>query len=374
MASTFSNLKFELIGTGEQSGVWGATTNTNIGTAIEQAIVGMATLVAGDFAANVCTLALSNSNAAQDARALCLKIDSAALSGAGTVNVPAIEKPYIVINGSSYAVTVKVTGQTGVTVPAGKRTIVYNDATDVGNQIDYLLSLTAATLTVSGVATFSAGTAAAPAITTTGDTNTGVFFPAADTVAVSAGGTEGLRLDSSRNLLVGTTTANAKAYVVGTTSSRTLRLDTGGTSASNIPLTCFNEATTGNNVFAEFGTETSYTARGSIDYDRENGLTRYNTTSDYRTKDIIGPLQNTGAVVDALQVYEGVMKGATQSRPMLIAHEAQQHVPYAVTGVKDEMREDGSPMYQQMDVSSLVPLLIAEIQSLRARVAALESN
>ena len=44
MASTYSNLKFELIATGEQSGAWGATTNTNIGTAIEQAIVGMATL------------------------------------------------------------------------------------------------------------------------------------------------------------------------------------------------------------------------------------------------------------------------------------------------------------------------------------------
>ena len=142
MSSTFSNLKFELIGNGEQSGQWGTTTNSNIGTAIEQAIVGMATLDSGDFAANVATLTLSNTTALQDARALCLNIASGALSAAGTINVPAIEKPYIVINGSSFAVTVKVSGQTGVAVPPGKRTVVYNNGTDVGNQIDYLSSLT----------------------------------------------------------------------------------------------------------------------------------------------------------------------------------------------------------------------------------------
>jgi hypothetical protein len=142
MSSTYSNLKFEIIGTGEQQGLWGQTTNTNIGTAIEQAIVGMATLEAADFTANVCTLTLSNTNAAQDARALCLNLDAAALSAAGTINVPAIQKPYIVINNTPHAVTVKVSGQTGVTVPAGKRTAVYNNGTDVGAQIDSLASLT----------------------------------------------------------------------------------------------------------------------------------------------------------------------------------------------------------------------------------------
>ena len=145
MSSTFSSLKFELIGSGEQSGTWGTTTNTNIGTAIEQAIVGMATLEAADFTANVCTLTLANTNAAQDARALCLKIDAAALSAASIINVPAIQKPYLVINAAAHAVTVKVSGQTGVAVPAGSRTVVYNDGTDVGNQISWLSSLTLGT-------------------------------------------------------------------------------------------------------------------------------------------------------------------------------------------------------------------------------------
>jgi hypothetical protein len=145
MSSTFSNLKFELIGNGEQSGSWGTTTNSNIGTAIEQAIVGMATLDSGDFTANVCTLTLTNTTALQDARALCLNIAAGAVSAAGTINVPAIQKPYIVINGSSFAVTVKVSGQTGVAVPAGTRTIVYNNGTDVGTQLNWLNSLTLGT-------------------------------------------------------------------------------------------------------------------------------------------------------------------------------------------------------------------------------------
>ena len=68
------------------------------------------------------------------------------------------------------------------------------------------------------------------------------------------------------------------------------------------------------------------------------------------------------------------MKGATQSRPMLVAHEAQEHAPYAVSGVKDEVNEDGTPKYQQIDVSAFVPLLLAELQSLRKRVAELESK
>jgi hypothetical protein len=145
MSSTFSSLKFELIANGEQSGLWGTTTNANIGTAIEQAIVGMTTLDSGDFTANVATLTLANTTAAQDARALCLNIAAGAVSAAGTINVPAIEKPYIVINNSSFTVTVKVSGQTGVAVPAGPRTVVYNNGTDVGAQVSWLNSLTLGT-------------------------------------------------------------------------------------------------------------------------------------------------------------------------------------------------------------------------------------
>ena len=166
------------------------------------------------------------------------------------------------------------------------------------------------------------------------------------------------------------TSADNRVAIVGTRGIDCK--NTGGATAPNI--TAWNNATTGDNIFLSFRTETTDTQRGSIDYNRAGGLTRYNTTSDYRAKDIIGPITNSGEVIDSLKVYEGVMKGATQSRPMLVAHEVQAHAPYAVSGVKDEVNEDGTPKFQQMDVSSLVPLLLAEIQSLRARVAALDAQ
>ena len=62
----------------------------------------------------------------------------------------------------------------------------------------------ATTLAVTGVTTLQAGTAALPALTTSGDTNTGIFFPAADTIAFSEGGAEATRITSNGSLLVGT--------------------------------------------------------------------------------------------------------------------------------------------------------------------------
>jgi methyl coenzyme M reductase beta subunit len=81
MSNTYSNLKFEIIEVGGNDGTWGPIVNTNVGTAIEQAIVGMATLLTADFTANVATLTLTNTNAAQNARAACLNI-TATLSAA----------------------------------------------------------------------------------------------------------------------------------------------------------------------------------------------------------------------------------------------------------------------------------------------------
>jgi hypothetical protein len=106
----------------------------------------MATLVTGDFTANVATLTLTNTNAAQNARAACLNI-TATLSAAGTLNVPAIQKPYIILNNSvgGFAVTVKVSGLTGVAIPAGKACVVYNNGTDVVDAINYMSSLTLGT-------------------------------------------------------------------------------------------------------------------------------------------------------------------------------------------------------------------------------------
>lgn len=161
--SVWSNLKIELIGTGEQPGLWGLTTNNNLGDTnpgsrgLEQAISGMATLVTADFVANSSTLPYADTNAAQDFRAFVLNI-TATLSGAGEVIVPAIEKPYLVFNNSvgGFAVTVKVSGQTGVVVPNGDKMLVYNNATDVGHALSFINTLTTTSITDSSLTTLQA--------------------------------------------------------------------------------------------------------------------------------------------------------------------------------------------------------------------------
>jgi fibronectin-binding autotransporter adhesin len=141
MASTYSNLKFELIGTGEQVGTWGNTTNTNLGTAIEQAIVGTASV---SFSSADVTLTLTNTNAAQNARALRLNLTGTS-GGARNLILGSgcqIDKPYIVNNGLADTVTVKNTTGTGVAVPAGKTMWVYNNGTNVVDAVTHLSSLT----------------------------------------------------------------------------------------------------------------------------------------------------------------------------------------------------------------------------------------
>ena len=253
-------------------------------------------------------------------------------------------------------------------------------------------------------------TAANPYVTRFANTNTSTaaycvsrWLQAASGSAVGVIGTGGSTVSNTafqNTFVVGTQTSNALVFatnnteraritsggdlLVGTTSaiqSGKLSVNASGTNGvtckvDNVINPCFqawSATTSGNANFVQFATEGTYTTRGDITYNRAGGLVAYNTTSDYRAKDILGPVSNSGATIDALKVYEGQMKGATQSRPMLVAHEAQAVAPYSVTGEKDEVNEDGTPKFQQMDVSSLVPLLIAEIQSLRARVAALEA-
>jgi hypothetical protein len=163
MASTYStNLKIELIGTGEQAGTWGTTTNSNLGTALEQAIVGKADVT---MSSTTITLTLSNSNAAQDARAIYLNLTGSP-GGAAVLEVPAVQKPYIVKNGSDQQVTIKVSGQTGVPIPTLKTALVYNNGTDVVTAIDFIPSLVlGAALPVAsggtGITAFGTGVATA---------------------------------------------------------------------------------------------------------------------------------------------------------------------------------------------------------------------
>jgi hypothetical protein len=164
MASTYSPLKIELIGTGEQVATWGQTTNTNLGTAIEQAIGGKADVT---MSSTSVTLTLTDTNALQNARALYLNLTGTP-GGVATLNVPAVQKAYIVRNATTggFAVTVKVAGQTGVSVPNGATMHLYNNGTDVVNAMTNL----PAGATVGGVA-IGTGGGSVTSVTGTGNVN-----------------------------------------------------------------------------------------------------------------------------------------------------------------------------------------------------------
>jgi len=175
MASTYSaNLGIELIGTGDQSGTWGSTTNTNLGTLLEQAVVGYSTQAVTD--SGVATaLAISN-GASSTGRNYVIEL-TGALTAARTVTVPAVNKPYTFFNNTTggFAVTVKVSGQTGVTIANGKKAIVYANTTDV-------IEVANAPVTEAGTQTLTNKTLTSPVIGTIVNTGTLTLPTSTDTL------------------------------------------------------------------------------------------------------------------------------------------------------------------------------------------------
>ena len=163
MSTYSSNLKIELVGTGEQSGTWGATTNNNFSNVFEQAIVGRGN---PDYASDAnLTLTYTDSVASQTARNLYLNVTSSVgggLTATRNLVVPTINKTYVVENNTTggQSIVVKTSAGTGVTVPNGKRVALYVDGTNVVaafNHISTALSL-GDTLSVAGTSSLAAAT------------------------------------------------------------------------------------------------------------------------------------------------------------------------------------------------------------------------
>ena len=137
--STYStNLQIELITTGDQAGTWGTTTNTNLGTLIEQAIAGYATQAMADSDQ---TLVMTPGVSAT-ARNIFIEC-TGTLTAARTLTVPGKTKLYFIYNNTTggFAITVKVSGQTGVAVPAGAKMVLVDNGTDVVVATNYMASL-----------------------------------------------------------------------------------------------------------------------------------------------------------------------------------------------------------------------------------------
>ena len=171
--------------------------------------------------------------------------------------------------------------------------------------------------------------------------------------------TERMRIDSSGNLLVGTTSTIGSAtgvlQVKGAASQNAMQVQIG---------------TNGNNGILWYNASAS--AIGSIVVN--SGSVAYNTTSDYRLKENIAPMTGALDKVSALRPCTYTWKATGEHTQGFIAHELAEVVPDAVSGQKDAVDADGNPVYQGIDTSFLVATLTAAIQEQQALITALTAR
>jgi len=234
-------------------------------------------------------------------------------------------------------------------------------------------------------------TTANPALTFSGDTNTGLTSVAADEMALITGGAARFNLNNTSATFAVPLTA------AGLASSNGLSVNAGAialTPTSNLNITG-RTIITGNGVGLDClrlnrtGDTTPFTFQflqsggvtvGSISYNGTSTL--YNATSDYRLKDEVSDLIGGVGFIMALRPRRFRMIASGLFTSGFIAHEFAEVSPHSVSGVKDAVEEDGSPVYQAMQASSpevmahlvqALQTLITDNEGLKARVAALEA-
>jgi len=373
MASTYSDLKIELIGTGEQAGTWGATTNVNLGTALEEAIVGSADVA---FSSTDVTLTLVNTNGTQTARNLRLNLTGTSggarqlILGSGCQ----INKLYIINNGLADNVTVKNTTGTGVTVPAGRSMLVFNTGVNVVDVITQFngnasTATTANTLTTARDIQTNLASTSAASFNGSANITPGVT----GTLPVANGGTGQVSYTNGQ-LLIGNTTGN-------TLTKATLTAGTGVTvtnGTGSITLAIGQAVATSSDVeFNSLGVGTAGSATPGEIRATDNVTAYYSSDRKFKenVQDIETPLKKVvsigGKTFDWTDEYLSARGGEDgyfiqKSDFGVIAQDVQAVFPVAV-----RTKSDGT---LAVDYEKLCSLAFAAIKELEARVALLESK
>lgn len=360
MPSTFSsNLRFEIIQNGAQANTWGTTTNTNIGTLIEQSIAG---LVSVDVTGADVTLTSLN-GASDQARQMIINVTGAP-SAARTVFAPTVSKVYIVANNSSEDVDIQTTALgVSYTIQPGLATIVYTDGTDFYSATGDALPTTGGTisgnLNVLGALTKSGYTVLnANNFNTYAPTNTGT----------GASGTWGINITGNAATVTNGVYNNGGTY--GINISGNAATATAATNATNV-------ISGGNVTTTSIGAGTS--ASGSSGDIRATGNITAYYTSDSRLKNdqkkIADPLAKIRSL-DGIEFNwneEFLRRNGGEDGFFLrkhdvgvIAQQVQKVVPEAVA-----QKPDG---FLGVQYEKLIPLLLEAIKELSDKVEALENR
>jgi hypothetical protein len=171
----------------------------------------------------------------------------------------------------------------------------------------------------------AAGTASLPVITTTGDVNTGIFFPAADTIAFAEGGAEAMRIDSSGNVGIGTASPSSFGKLAVTASSGVIGNFESTQAATNANLLNLNATQTNSSSGIRFQVNSGTTAQARIQVNGDSSIVFQNTSSDTERMRIDSSgdllLNTTTNSLSAKLFVNGVIGAQTTFGPMFVSNE-----------------------------------------------------
>ena len=267
-----------------------------------------------------------------------------------------------------------------------------NAFTDIGNINTAnlgLLPVSGGTMTGQLLAD-DGGTAAAPAISFDGDSDTGLFRSAANEVAISTTGTErwtfisdGSLITHARGIGDSLTTQGATFYVNGSNFNGLALVKNEYNWGTPLFIQLLNASGQRNILEIQYNTGSSGTGTAVGGISCNASSTTFSTSSDYRLKENVVPISDGITRLKTLKPYKFNFKVDTSTTvDGFFAHEVTA-VPEAITGTKDEVEPEdnnmrnvkkGDPIYQTIDQSKLVPLVVAALQEAVAKIETLETK